>query len=600
MVGPSAFLGFAVRVSRRLHHSLRLAVTSLTASPFGFVLGPVNMFRLLCIILFLLCTSPVESLPSIIRLSSYAPLPAQCPASGLSREANGLSTEEEQYRSERAAVAAPALETWFNALNKQLSPFYSFELDDVDWPVLGLATSGGGIGSMLGSAGVIQALDNRDSTVGSAGSNLSGLYQGITYHTGTSTGAWALGALMGNEGATVTSLVSNKWASSFADSSFVPLLSHRRPGIYSNIMLDTVAKSVAGYNPTLVDTWGRLVGLHVLGGDDNEASGTFSSLMNRTDFLAHSMPYPIITALNVDPRQNLSGCNYGTPDSPQYEIHPYEFGSWDSGIRSFSSTQFMGSQSVAGMALSSSTCITGFDNMGFLLGASSNTFNYYCAVIPAANRFSGQLGEIWNDLIDMTGMVHGLSQFDEYAQIQGPFSPTTHLDSLFLVDGSQGGETLPLWPLLVEERNVSVIIAPDFSGNTADYLPDGSSLYQTFSRAQRMGFSKMPKVPAPEDFVKAQLNQEPSFFGCEDPDKTMIVYIPNRSYLLGTNVPWWQLQIDGTLVRQMVENGNLVATMKGAEDWPVCVGCAIYSKSSKKEKLPAACEACFERFCWRR
>lgn len=556
------------------------------------------MFQSL-VILVLLIVKSVFGLPSIIRLSSYAPLAARCPRTGLSREANGLSAEEELYRQERAAVANTGLENWFNALNKQSYPTYAFDLEEVEWPVIGLATSGGGIGSMLGLAGVVQALDNRDSTIGGAGSNLSGLYQGITYHTGTSTGAWLVGALMGNEGATVTSLVSNKWASSFADTSFVPLLSHRRPGTYSNIMLDTVAKSVAGYNPTLVDTWGRLVGLHVLGGNGEDSSETLSGLTNRTDFEAHDMPYPIITALHVDPRQNLSGCNYGTLDSPQYEIHPYEFGSWDSGIRSFSKTQYMGSASAAGMAPSPSTCISGFDNLGFLLGASSNGFNYYCAVIPAANQFSGQLGEVWNDLIDMTGMVHGLSLFDEYAAIPGPFAPTNHVDSLFLVDGSQGGEQVPLWPLIVEERNVSVIIASDFSSSTPGQLPDGSSLYQTFTRAQRMGFSRMPEVPAPNKFVEQQLNKEPVFFGCNNPDKTLIVYIPNRAYLLGTNVPWWQLQIGSTLVQQIVENRNLVATMKGSEDWPVCVGCAIYSKSSKASTTPAACDACLERFCWR-
>lgn len=557
-------------------------------------------------ILALLSVSPVFALPSLFHLSSYAPSAAQCPSSGLAREANGLSAEEEHYRQERTAVAAEATHDWFTALNKWLYPTYTFELDGVEWPVIGIATSGGGLGSMLNGAGVVQALDNRDSTTGSGGSNLSGLYQACTYHTGTSSGAWALAALMANEGATVTSLVSNKWMSSFSDASFVPVLGQRRPSTYSGIMLDAVAKSVAGYNPSLVDTWGRLIALHVLGGSAHEPSETLSSLMNRTDFQQYGLPYPIITALNVDPRQNLASCNYGTPASPQYEFHPYEFGSWDSGIRSFSKTQFMGSQSAAGLAPSPDTCITGFDNIGFLLGASSNAFNLYCSVIPASNRFQGQLGDVWNDLIDMTGSVHGLSLFDEYAAIPGPFAPTTHFDNLFLVDGSQGGELMPLWPLLVDERNISVIIAPDFStnysdvdGRTVDHLPDGSSLYATYLRAQSMGFSRMPEIPPPGLFVDQQLNEEPTFFGCDDADKTMIVYIPNRAYILGTSPPWWQLQIDSALVRQMVENGNLVATMKGSSEWPICVGCAIYSKSNKADSMPAACEACLERFCWR-
>lgn len=554
------------------------------------------MFLLYCILALLLITPPTQGLPSTLRLTPYAPSAAQCPTTGLAREAIGLSLEEEQYRQQRSTVAGEAMTTWFTNLNLDSPLAPAFDLDGVEWPVMGLATSGGGIGSMLNGAGVIQALDNREPTTNGIGSNLSGLYQACTYHAGTSTGAWTLAGLMSGQGNTISSLVADKWTSSFADSSFVPLLGHRRPSIYARIMMDTVGKSVAGYNPSLVDTWGRLVALHVLSGDEGEVADTLSALVNRSDFQTFGLPYPIMTALNVDPRQNLTGCNYGTLASPQYEFHPYEFGTWDSGIRSFSKTQFMGSQSVAGMAPSPYTCITGFDNMGFLLGASSNPFNYYCAVVPSSNRFEGQLGNVYNDLIDMTGMVHGLSLFDEYAAVPGPFAPTTQFDSLYLVDGSQGGESIPLWPLLVEERNISVIIAPDFSTDTDENLPDGTSLFNTYTRAQAMQVPRMPTIPTISEFAE---KGEPTFFGCDAADKTLIIYIPNRAYLLGTNVPWWQLQIDSSMVQSMVENGNLVATMKGMDQWPVCVGCAIYSKSNKAGSMPAACEACLERFCWR-
>lgn len=554
-----------------------------------------SMSLLYCIFALLLAP-PTRALPSFLKLTPYAPSAAQCPVSGLAREAIGLSLEEEQYRQQRSLVAGEAMTSWFMNLNSDSTPASVFDIDGIEWPVMGLATSGGGIGSMLNGAGVIQALDNREHDITGTGSNLSGLYQACTYHAGTSTGAWTLAGLMSSPGNTISSLLMDKWTSSFADSSFVPLLGYRRPSIYARIMMDIIGKSVAGYNPTLADTWGRLLALHVLSDNDGEVPDTLSGLVNRSDFQSFSLPYPIMTALNVDPRQNLTGCNYGTPSSPQYEFHPYEFGSWDSGIRSFSKTQFMGSRSAAGVAPSPYTCITDFDNMGFLLGASSNPFNYYCAVVPASNRFEGQLGNVYNDLIDMTGMVHGLSLFDEYATVPGPFAPTTHLDSLYLVDGGQAGEPVPLWPLLVEERNISVIIAPDFSTNTDEDMPDGSSLFNTYTRAQAMQVPRMPAIPDVSEFAE---KGEPTFFGCHAAEKTLIVYIPNRAYLLGSNVPWWQLQIDSTLVQSMVENGRLVATMKGMDQWPVCVGCAIYLKSNKAGSMPAACEACFARFCWR-
>lgn len=555
------------------------------------------MNRLSALLIFFFASS-ISALPSLIKLTNYAPTSAQCPDSGLARDAIGLSTEETEYRQNRSRVASQALTEWITAVNKRLPSNQTFNTTNVEFPIVGLASSGGGVGSMLNNAGLVQALDNRDSTPEL--STLKGLYQGMTYHTGASTGSWLLVGLIGNEGASVSSLVADKWSTSFASDTFVPAEPRRRPTTYSNIMLDTVAKSVAGYTPTLVDTWGRLISLHVLKGDASETCMTLSSLINRTDFQSHNLPYPVMTALHVDPRRNLSGCNSADTSSAQYELHPFEFGTWDSGIRSFSKTQFMGSQSTAGWAPSSSTCIQGFDSLGYLAAASSNPFNYLCASIPRPNRFQGQLGEVYNDLIDMTSMVHGLSFFDEYAAIPGPFAATTHVDGLYLVDGTQAGEEVPIWPLLPVERAVGVILAADFSTSTKDQLPDGLSLHQTYLRAKRMGFSRMPEIPPPAEFVKQGLNKQPTLFGCnQDDSKALIVYIPNIPHMLGTNVPAWKLQFDSTMVSRMVENGNLVATMKGDAQWPVCMACVILSKSEGQVVLPSACDACWDRFCWR-
>ena len=538
------------------------------------------------------------ALPSLIRLTPYAPASAQCPSTGVARDAVGLSSEEADYRAGRAAVAGQHLREWFTAVNKHMPDGDTFDTDGVDLAVIGLASSGDGIGSMLNNAGLVQAWDNNDSTPD--GSRLKGLYQCMTYHTGTSSGAWLLGGLFGNEGETVTSLVSDKWATGFSQSSFIPTAPRRPPTTYSGIMLDAAAKSLAGYNPTLVDTWGRLAALHVLKSNPAETSVALSSLVNRTDFNSTSVPYPILTALNVDPRRNLSGCNYADASAAQYEIHPFEFGSWDSGIRSFSKTHFMGSQSLAGFTVSSSTCVTGFDNLGFLMGASSNAFNLYCGAVPSSAPFSGSLGEIWNDIIDMTSMVHGLSFLDEYGIIPGPFAATTNIDSLFLVDGGQGGEQVPIWPMLPAERDIGVIFAADFSTATTDHFPDGSSLYKTYVRAQSMGFSRMPRVPPPDEFVKQNLNKQPTFFGCDDDlDQAMVIYMPNLPHILGTNIPWWEIQFDSDTVSRILENGNLVATMKGDAQFPVCIGCAILSRSKGDVTLPEACEDCWERFCWK-
>lgn len=108
---------------------------------------------------------PAHALPSLIKLTSYAPVAAECPTSGLTRDAIGLCTGETEYRTNRSKVASQHLREWFTAVNKDMSEQDQFEIDElVEMPVIGLASSGGGIGSMINNAGLVQAWDNRDSS----------------------------------------------------------------------------------------------------------------------------------------------------------------------------------------------------------------------------------------------------------------------------------------------------------------------------------------------------------------------------------------------------------------------------------------------------
>ena len=117
---------------------------------------------------------------------------------------------------------------------------------------------------------------------------------------------------------------------------------------------------------------------NIFEGNDGGIDTTMSGLVNSSDFQNFNAPYPIITALAVNPSNGYNGCVDATGSSMQYEFHPYEFGSWEQPLRSFSLTQYMGSPLVDnGMALAPSTCLHKFDNFGFLMGASSNNLNYF-------------------------------------------------------------------------------------------------------------------------------------------------------------------------------------------------------------------------------
>jgi lysophospholipase len=548
----------------------------------------------------ILFTYVVIGLPLSFHLTSYAPTPAQCPSAALIRLAGGLSIEETQFIGSRYSKASDALRTWLLALNSGRAPNDTFRAISSQMPLIGFASSGGGVRAVLTGAGVIQAMDNRDNVADKGA--VGGLWQAISYHSGTSSGSWLLAALAGNDGATISTLLTNIWISGFDDPSFLPF-EKQGPDTFASLSLDCIGKAWSGYPPTLVDALGRVISQHLFLGDNSGIGTTMSSLVNSSNFQTSEMPYPIIATLSIDPVGKMQQCIYGDAYSPQYEFHPFEYGSWDPAARFFAKTQFMGSAMSDGATLSHTTCLTGFDNLGFLVASSSNMLNLFCGEVPKPNRLFGELGTMEGNLIRMASMVHSLSFLDEYAIVPNPFySPGRGMyasDELYLVDGTQGGENLPLWPLIQPERQCGVIIANDNSADTASHWPNGTSLFKTYLRAQSHGLTTMPKIPSPSVIAEQNYAGQPLVFGCDDSSKITIIWIPNKQYTFASNKPDWVLKYSSSDVTGMVMNGNMIATMGGDAAWPMCLACVILKRSNEAQTLPFTCSGCFDKFCWR-
>lgn len=114
----------------------------------------------------------VQKLGKRVTLSGYQPISAACPNTSLVRDATAIAPEESAYISSRKQKADVALAAW---LQKQ----GAFSNDSQ--PTVALASSGGGYRAQLAGAGVVKAFDARDSNT-----SVSGLMQGLTYHSGLS------------------------------------------------------------------------------------------------------------------------------------------------------------------------------------------------------------------------------------------------------------------------------------------------------------------------------------------------------------------------------------------------------------------------------
>ncbi|KUJ14356.1 lysophospholipase [Mollisia scopiformis] len=519
--------------------------------------------------------------------ASYAPQKEICPITSIVRAANGLSDDEETYRVARKAVADVALKAW---LAKTDSGFGTDNL-----PTVAITTSGGGYRSLLSGAGVIQALDDRDSN-----GTTSGLYQAMTYQAGLSGGAWLLSSIAGNNYPTVSYLKENLWHEAFRDSLLDPdfLLASVA---YVEVVSDIAEKDAAGYDVTLTDPWGRLLSYQLLDGTDGGVSTTLSSITGFSNFTSHAVPFPVITSLGVKVWEGQ--CLPG-PNATTYEFSPYEFGSWDSDVSAFVQTHYLGTSMSEGKP--TGLCTTNYDNLGYVLGTSSTLFNELCLSVPTAENSST---DIYDDLAAILNRVHEVTTSDLYATYPNPFydyisstavsniaNNVSAQDHLSLVDGGEALQNNPIFPFLQPARNISVILVNDNSADTSTNYPNGSEILTTYVQSFNHNLTLMPFIPSVETFISEGLNTRATFFGCNDTSKITIVYLPNYNFTFDSGVSTSQLEYSETEQDEMVTNGNAIAEQGGKDGWATCLGCAIMMKTG--ETLASGCTACLEEYCY--
>ncbi|KAI9050555.1 hypothetical protein LZ554_005716 [Drepanopeziza brunnea f. sp. 'monogermtubi'] len=537
------------------------------------------------------------------KIFEYTPQVAECPATPLVRAADGLSDSEEAYRTARKAIADEALKSW---LMKTNSEFGTAEL-----PTIALTTSGGGYRSLLSGAGIIQALDGREeSSVGT-----SGLFQALTYQAGLSGGGWLLSSMAGNNYPTISYLKEKLWKPEFQDLLVLPTDSTSLL-TYSEIISEIDRKGHAGFETTLIDIWGRLLSYQLLEGQEGGIEKTLSSVATLSNFVSHNVPFPIITALGL---KTWEGEVVPARDATTYEFTPFEFGSWGKEISAFTPTKYLGTKMQGGQPTGS--CTTNFDNLGYVLGTSSSIFVAVYGLLQSPSKASlsrrsnkWSRSSLWSSISGSSlgkklfGLLDDVqltpadlsanypNPFYKYTSATGAANDVSAQESLSLVDGGLSEQNNPIFPLLQPDRNVSVILVNDNSADTENQYPNGSHIERTYQQSSRAGLTRMPFIPPPATFVAQGLNVNATFFGCNEPDKVTIVYLPNAKWSYESGLDTLRLSHPQKMTEAMIKNGQDIATQGGDLSWPTCLGCAMMMKTGAA--LPTACTACFEKHCY--
>ncbi|CAK9441759.1 uncharacterized protein LODBEIA_P56270 [Lodderomyces beijingensis] len=417
---------------------------------------------------------------------------------------------------------------------------------------------------------------------------------------------------------------------------------------YKDLLVEVRDKKKAGFHTSLTDYWGRALARRIFTPAARTPGITMTAASkNLASFLNHDQPLPIIGTIERDPSALEKGPT--AEDSSLYshvmEFTPFEFGSWDGYLNAFVDLEYLGSHLANGHPMvkkgNLSSCVSGFDNVGFLTGTSSSLFNHVFRYVYALlDKYqSGSMVAVeeilkvfgfsseWNDLrlpkLHPDYALYSPNPFFNYSN--GVAGDDGKRADMYLVDGGDDGQNIPFQPLLASARQIDIILAYDMSGEFKNY-PNGTVLQKAamrfgqrgvdsglqipcfrppHSRGMKMGEelrSIFPKVPSQSEVMEQGLSVKPIFLGCdvlEDFDtlkfeKTaasaaphvyqdgylppLIMYMAHSNYSHQTNMSTFKLSYNETELNQMVENGFQMGSYYNSSLFATCLNCMILKR----------------------
>lgn len=310
----------------------------------------------------------------------YAPKIVTCPSARptIRSAGSGLSQSEQDFLTKRRAATVQPMADFFrraNIANFDAQSYINTHRNDLSsLPNIAIAISGGGYRALMNGAGFLAAADN--STAGSTGAGgIGGLLQATTYMAGLSGGAWLVGSIYTNNYTSVQQLLQNSAVWQFQNNVFEGP-SSSGIGVFNTVEYWTDVKgqvddkSNAGFNTSVTDYWGRALSYQLINAQDGGPAYTWSSIAQDQNLINGNIPMPILVADGRDPGTSILSLN-----ATNYEIGPWEVGTFDPTVFGFAPTQYVGSNFSAGTIPTDGNCVEGFDQAGFVMGTSSSLFN---------------------------------------------------------------------------------------------------------------------------------------------------------------------------------------------------------------------------------
>ncbi|SSD58544.1 uncharacterized protein SCODWIG_00305 [Saccharomycodes ludwigii] len=438
-------------------------------------------------------------------------------------------------------------------------------------------------------------------------------------------------------------------------------------------------KKMAGFPLSFTDYWSKaLMNRMTAQWDDSSVDKQqnieLTTVLSKSSrFLRYEIPLPIIVA----------NCKNGLLRNAVFEFTPFEFGSWLKTFNMFANIKYLGSK-VNPETWYGTECYNGFDNIGFITATSSSLFNILFSYIW---KLTMNVSSDTHRAIKAIFAVFGINLLDnhvfsddvessavsrpDYAIFKtNPFyklnisssfmaDSLTKDESLYLVDGGEDTENLPIRPLLQPDRNLDIIFIVDSSSDRNNF-PNGRNLYNIYKNflmeenyriirpmseyykqsgddevqfVKILNIPKIPKTISLDGHNNTNLfayNKTSIIFGCFiesyvtlplnitrtngtefnyidiKPQKypPMLLYMPNNNISYASNKSTFKMSYSATEVKKMIENGENIFTQSFDANYKKCLGCFMIKRTYDnrahidKQKIPDFCNECYKEYCY--
>lgn len=394
---------------------------------------------------------------------------------------------------------------------------------------------------------------------------------------------------------------------------------------YLNIHFKLRKKKLAGFQLSFTDYWGRALLQRANNKSTLLKRTSFYDLINTNDrFAVREAPIPIF----------IANCRNKGLKNFIFEFTPFEFGSWEKSGQVFIKLKYLGSHIKNGL---SEKCYRQFDDIGFITATSSSIFNNVIAFVWT------KISQSSTTIVSTFGhfaKIFGMNNFDEILEVNtlnldgndtrmetdyaifhpNPFflyhksnitASITSDNYLYLVDGGEDGENIPLRNLMVPARAAETLFIIDSSSDIHNYA-NGTKLLNVL---EIMKFDGINYMPSENTSSLSKVKALPIVLGCNMKPTTstekvvppILIYYQNQEKSFPSNMSTFKatyskMEINGMLANAKVifhgENNNNNLT------FDTCLPCFILKRRLDfifySEEYPvnySFCHQCFETFC---